>query len=112
VSFFERKTIMSQFDNVSVVKKANIYFDGKCVSHTVLFPDGTRKTVGIIFPSSLTFTTGAPEVMELNAGRCRIRLAGESGWQTYAGGERFSVPGNSSFDIETLETLDYVCHFE
>ncbi len=103
---------MSQFDNVSVVKKANIYFDGKCVSHTVLFPDGTRKTVGIIFPSSLTFGTGAPEVMELNAGRCRIRLAGESEWHTYAGGERFSVPGNSSFDIETLETLDYVCHFE
>lgn len=103
---------MSQFDNVSIVKKANIYFDGKCVSDTVLFPDGTRKTVGIIFPSSLTFTTGAPEMMELNVGRCRIRLAGASEWQTYAGGERFSVPGNSSFDIETLETLDYVCHFE
>ncbi|EXI85582.1 MAG: hypothetical protein AW12_02266 [Candidatus Accumulibacter sp. BA-94] len=103
---------MSQFDNVSVVKKANIYFDGKCVSHTVLFADGARKTIGIIFPSSLTFNTGEPEVMELNAGRCRIRLAGESEWHTYTGGERFSVPGNSSFDIETLETLDYVCHFE
>jgi hypothetical protein len=102
---------MSQFDNVSVVKKANLYFDGKCVSHTVLFPDGTKKTVGIIFPSSLTFNTGAPEVMELNAGRCRIRLKGETDWKTYAGGESFSVPGNSSFDIETLETLDYVCHF-
>jgi uncharacterized protein YaiE (UPF0345 family) len=102
---------MSQFDNVSVVKKANIYFDGKCVSHTVLFADGTKKTVGIIFPSSLTFNTGAPEVMELNAGRCRIRLKGSSEWTTYGGGERFSVPGNSSFDIETLETLDYVCHF-
>jgi hypothetical protein len=102
---------MSQFDNVSVVKKANIYFDGKCVSHTVLFPDGTKKTVGIIFPSSLTFNTGAPEVMELNAGRCRVRLKGSDDWKTYGGGESFSVPGNSSFDIETLETLDYVCHF-
>ena len=102
---------MSQFDNVSVVKKANLYFDGKCVSHTVLFPDGTRKTLGIIFPSSLTFNTGAPEVMELNAGRCRIRLKGESEWKTYGGGESFSVPGDSSFDIETLETLDYVRHF-
>lgn len=103
---------MSQFDNVSVVKKANVYFDGKCVSHTVLFPDGTRKTVGIIFPSSLTFNTGSPEVMELNAGKCRIRLKGESDWKTYTGGQSFSVPGNSSFDIETLETLDYVCHFK
>lgn len=103
---------MSQFDNVSVVKQANIYFDGKCVSHTVLFPDGTRKTCGVIFPSTLKFNTGAPEVMELNAGMCRVKLAGENEWKTYKGGESFSVPGNSSFDIETLETLDYVCHFK
>jgi purine/pyrimidine-nucleoside phosphorylase len=102
---------MSQFENVSVIKKANIYFDGKCVSHTVVLADGSRKTIGVIFPSSLTFNTGAPEVMELNAGKCRIRLKGESEWKTYTGGERFSVPGNSSFEIETLETLDYVCHF-
>jgi len=102
---------MSQFDNVSVVKKANVYFDGRCVSHTVLFPDGSRKTVGVIFPGTLTFTTGAPERMELTGGRCRVRLAGHGEWQTYAGGESFSVPGDTAFDIEALETLDYVCHF-
>lgn len=102
----------TQFDHVSVVKKANIYFDGKCVSHNILFADGTKKSVGVIFPSTLVFNTGAPEIMELNAGKCRIRLKGESEWKTYSGGERFAVPGNSSFDIETLETLDYVCHFE
>ncbi|MDB5764952.1 MAG: pyrimidine/purine nucleoside phosphorylase [Herminiimonas sp.] len=100
-----------QFDNVSVIKQANIYFDGKCVSHTVILPDGTKKTIGVIFPSSLTFNTGAPEIMELNAGKCRIRLKGEDGWKTYEGGQRFEVAGNSSFDIETVETLDYVCHF-
>ena len=103
---------MSQFDHVSVVKQANVYFDGKCVSHTVLFADGTKKTVGVIFPSQLTFNTGAPEIMEINAGRCRVRLKGESQWREYAAGERFSVPGNSSFDIETVELLDYVCHFQ
>lgn len=102
----------TQFDNVSVVKKANIYFDGKCVSHNVLFADGTKKSVGVIFPSTLVFNTGAPEIMEINAGKCRIRLKGESEWKTYSAGERFSVPGDSSFDIETLDTLDYVCHFE
>lgn len=101
----------TQFDNVSAIKKANIYFDGKCVSHTLVFPDGTKKTLGVIFPSSLTFNTGAPELMELNAGKCRIRLKGETEWKTYEGGQSFSVPGNSTFDIETLETLDYVCHF-
>lgn len=103
---------MSQFDNVSVTTKANVYFDGKCVSHNVQFADGTRKSVGVIFPSSLTFNTGAPEIMELNSGRCRIRLSGATEWQEYQGGQSFSVPGNSSFDIETLEMLDYVCHFE
>lgn len=102
---------MSQFDNVSVVKKANVYFDGKCVSHTLQFADGSRKSVGVILPSSLVFNTGAPEVMELNAGRCRVRLKGESEWTEYQGGQSFDVPGNSSFEIETLETLDYVCHF-
>ena len=102
---------MSQFDNVSVKKAANVYFDGKCVSHTVLFADGTKKTVGVIFPSSLTFNTAAPEVMELNAGACKIKIAGQTEWKTYRAGEKFSVPGNTSFDIETLELLDYVCHF-
>jgi len=102
---------MSQFDNVSVIKKANVYFDGKCVSHSVLFPDGTRKSVGVIFPGTLTFNTGAPEIMEINGGECRIKLAGEENWKSYCAGESFSVPGNSTFDIETLSTLDYVCHF-
>jgi uncharacterized protein YaiE (UPF0345 family) len=102
---------MTQFDQVSVVKKANVYFDGKCVSHTVLFPDGSRKTVGVIFPATLTFNTGAPEVMEVTGGRCRVRLPGQSDWKDYAAGESFAVPGQTAFDIEVLETLDYVCHF-
>ncbi|NOT16529.1 MAG: pyrimidine/purine nucleoside phosphorylase [Sulfuriferula sp.] len=102
---------MNQFDQVSVVKQANIYFDGKCVSHTVLFADGTKKTIGVIFPSELVFNTGLPEIMEINAGKCKVKLAGESEWKTYQAGEQFSVPGNSHFDIATLETLDYVCHF-
>jgi len=101
----------TQFDQVSVVKKANLYFDGKCVSHTVLFADGSKKTIGVIFPSSLVFNTAAAEIMELNAGKCRIRLQGESEWTTYEAGQQFNVPANSKFDIETLETLDYVCHF-
>jgi len=100
-----------RFDTVSVVKKANVYFDGKCVSHTVMFPDGSRKTVGVIFPSKLTFKTGAPETMEIVGGRCRVRLAGEAGWKDYAAGQRFAVGGDSSFEIETIELLDYVCHF-
>jgi len=101
----------TQFDNVTVLKKGNVYFDGKCVSHTVLFADGTKKTLGVILPSSLTFNTGAPEIMEINGGSCNVRLKGEDAWKTYAAGTSFNVPGNSSFEIEVTETVDYVCHF-
>jgi uncharacterized protein YaiE (UPF0345 family) len=101
----------TQFDQVSVVKKSNIFFDGKCVSHTVLFADGSKKTVGVIFPSSLTFNTAAPEIMEITGGVCKVRQAGSEEWQTYSAGQQFSVGANTKFDIETVETLDYVCHF-
>ena len=102
---------MSQFDNVSVLKQANVYFDGKCVSHTVVLADGTKKTVGVILPSSLIFNTGAPETMECVGGSCRVRLKGEAEWKVYASGESFNVPGNSSFEIACDEPYHYVCHF-
>jgi hypothetical protein len=103
---------MSQFDNVSVVSRANVYFDGKCVSHSITLADGVKKSVGVILPSTLTFNTGAPEIMESVAGACRVKLAGESEWKTYSAGQSFNVPGNSSFDIEVSgEPYHYVCHF-
>ena len=102
---------MSQFDNVAVIKKANVYFDGKCVSHTVQLADGTRKSIGVILPATLTFNTGVPEIMETVSGSCRVRLKGESDWKEYGEGQSFNVPGNSSFDIEVLEPYHYVCHF-
>jgi len=103
---------MSQFDNVAVIKQANVYFDGRCVSHTVQFADGSKKSVGVILPATLTFNTGAPEIMETVAGSCRVKLAGESEWTSYGAGQSFTVPGNSSFDIEVSgEPYHYVCHF-
>jgi uncharacterized protein YaiE (UPF0345 family) len=101
----------AQFGNVAVIKKANVYFDGKCVSHTVQFADGTRKSVGVILPSRLTFNTGTPEIMETVAGRCRVLLKNETEWKEYGLGESFSVPGDSSFEIEVSEPYHYVCHF-
>ena len=103
----------AQFDQVSVVKAANVYFDGKCVSHTVVLADGTKKTVGVILPSTLTFNTGAPEIMEGVGGACRVKLAGESEWTAYGEGQSFNVPGNSSFEISVAdgESYHYVCHF-
>lgn len=103
---------MSQFNNVSVVSKANVYFDGKCISHSITLEDGTQKSVGVILPSTLTFNTGAPEIMECVAGSCRVKLAGRNEWSSYSAGQSFDVPGNSSFDIEVSgEPYHYVCHF-
>ena len=101
----------TQIDGVTVTTQANVYFDGKCVSHTVILADGTKKTVGVILPSSLTFNTGAPEIMEGVGGSCRVRLKGESDWVTYGAGQSFNVPGNSSFDIACDAPYHYVCHF-
>lgn len=103
---------VDKFDNVAVIKKANVYFSGKCVSHTIEFADGTRKSIGVILPGQLTFNTGAPEIMETVAGNCRYRLAGAPDWIEVKPGQSFDVPGNSSFDIEVSgEPYHYVCHF-
>ena len=101
----------SQFSQVGVVKRANVYFDGKCVSHTVLFADGTKKTVGVILPSTLTFSTESPEMMEGIAGSCRVRLRGDEVWRSYGAGETFAIAANSSFEIACDEPYHYVCHF-
>ena len=97
--------------NGSVAARANVYFDGKCVSHTVTLADGSRKSVGVILPATLKFNTGAPEIMELIDGACRVRLAGSEAWTAYGGGQSFSVGANTSFDIEVTQTLHYICHF-
>ena len=106
------EVIPQQFEKVSVVCKANVYFDGKVISHSVLFADGTKKTLGLIYPGSFHFNTGAPERMDIIAGACRVKLAGENTWSNYASGTSFKVPGNSSFDIAVEQGVaEYICSF-
>ncbi|MDF1485259.1 pyrimidine/purine nucleoside phosphorylase [Ramlibacter sp. H39-3-26] len=101
-----------RIDNVSITTRANVYFDGKCVSHGFTLADGSQQSVGVILPSTLTFTTGAPEVMEGVAGACEYRLAGADAWVKSGVGERFSVPGQPSFDIRVSgEPYCYICRF-
>lgn len=102
----------SKIDNVSIGTRAHVYFEGKCVSHSIYFPDGTRKTVGIIMPGNqLTFGVAAPEVMEITSGTCEVKLAGADSFTTYTAGSSFSVPENSSFDIITRDEVNYVCSY-
>ncbi len=97
--------------NVTVTTQANVYFDGKCVSHSITFADGTKKSVGVILPSTLTFNTGAPEIMECVAGSCEYKLAGSDAWVTSSAGQKFSAPGNAKFEIRVTEAYHYICHF-
>ena len=101
----------THIDGVSVTTQASVYFDGKCVSHGITFADGTKKSVGVVLPATLTFNTGAPEVMECVAGGCDYKLAGSEAWLTSKPGDKFSIAGNSSFDIRVTEAYHYICHF-
>ncbi|HZY15730.1 MAG TPA: pyrimidine/purine nucleoside phosphorylase [Ramlibacter sp.] len=96
---------------VSVGTRANVYFDGRCVSHGITLADGTKKSVGVVLPATLTFNTGAAETMECVAGSCEYKLAGSSEWRRCAAGEKFSIPAHSSFEIRVTDAYHYICHF-
>lgn len=101
-----------QFNGVTVSTQANVYFDGKCVSHSITLADGTKKSVGVVLPATLSFNTSAPEIMECVAGSCEYKLKGSDTWAHSGAGHKFSVPGNSSFEIRVTAPYHYICHFE
>ena len=100
-----------RFENVTVVKKANVYFDGKVTSRNVLFANGTRKTLGFMLPGDYEFSTGAREVMEMLSGEMQVLLPGAAQWQTFRAGETFTVPANSSFKLKLTGVVDYCCSY-
>ncbi len=105
-------SLPTQFAGVTAVTKANVYFDGKVVSHTILMPDGAKKTLGLIYPGSYHFGTGAPERMEIVAGACRVTLDGATAEKAYAAGTHFDVPGKSGFTIAVDSGIcEYICSF-
>ena len=102
---------MSEFSNVTIVKRANVYFNGGVTSRTLLFPDGTKKTLGLMQPGEYEFATDAPEVMEILAGDLEVLLPGETEWRRVQGGESFDVPGKSRFALKVSTLTDYCCSF-
>jgi uncharacterized protein YaiE (UPF0345 family) len=102
---------MTTFSNVSVIKQANVYFDGNVNSRTVVFSDGSKKTLGFMLPGEYTFATGSAEVMEIMAGELEVLLPGSETWQTIKGGESFDVPANAKFTMKVKTASDYCCSF-
>lgn len=104
--------IPTEFRNVTAVAKANVYFDGRVVSHSILFPDGSKKTIGLIYPGKFHFGTDKAERMEIVAGQCFVKLDGQSAVNSYSTGTAFDVPAKSGFDIEVKEGIcEYICSF-
>lgn len=102
----------TQFNNVTATAKANVYFDGKVVSHTIVLADGTRKTLGLIYPGEFHFGTNAAERMEIVAGSCQVKLDGADAVQSHTTGQVFEVPAKSGFSIAVTSGIcEYICTF-
>lgn len=102
----------TEFRNVTAVAKANVYFDGRVVSHSILLPDHSRKTLGLIYPGSFHFGTDKAERMEITAGACTVKLDGQKNATAYTAGQAFEVPAKSGFDVVVASGIcEYVCSF-
>ena len=102
---------MLEFKSVTIIRKANIYFDGKVTSRTVIFPDGSKKTLGIMFPGDYEFKTKEQEIMEILTGNLDVMLPGAVGWVTVKEGEIFEVPAESKFSLKVKSLTDYCCSY-
>jgi uncharacterized protein YaiE (UPF0345 family) len=102
---------MSQFNNVSVIKKANVYFEGKVTSRAVLFEDGTKVTLGIMLPGEYDFGTAQKEIMDIQSGELSVLLPGNDQWLEITEPTKFEVPANSSFKLKVKSVTDYICSY-
>ncbi len=102
---------MTEFSNVTVIKKANVYADGKVTSRTVLFADGSKKTLGIMLPGEYEFGTSEKEIMEILAGELEVLLPGAKDWQKVSGGQSFEVPAQAKFSLRVTSLTDYCCTY-
>ncbi|MBE1427135.1 uncharacterized protein YaiE (UPF0345 family) [Desulfomicrobium macestii] len=102
---------MSEFSNVTVLKKANIYSDGNVTSRTLVFPDGSKKTLGIMLPGEYEFGTAEKELMEIQSGELDVLLPGATDWRTFSDGTAFEVPANAKFSLKVRVVTDYCCSY-
>ncbi len=109
--YCKKGAAMSEFKNVAVVREANIYFDGKVTSRTVLFPDGSKKTLGVMLPGEFEFGTADKELMEILSGELDVLLPGETAWKPFTGGQSFEVAPNAKFKLKVKKLTDYCCSF-
>jgi purine/pyrimidine-nucleoside phosphorylase len=106
-----KENYMADFKEVTVVRKANVYFDGRVTSRTIILKDGSRKTLGVMLPGEYEFGTAEKEVMEIQSGEVEVQLPGSPEWRTFTGGQSFDVPADSKFRLKVGKLVDYCCSF-
>ena len=102
---------MSNFENVTLVKEANVYFDGNVTSRSLIFPDGSKKSLGVMLPGEYDFGTTKEEIMEIISGELEVLLPDTSEWKTIKGGDVFQVAASSSFKVKVQDITDYCCSY-
>lgn len=103
--------MIEKFENVTAETRANVYFDGRVISHTLWLQSGEKRTLGIFMPGAYEFGTGDAEIMDLTVGECEVRLPGESGWKEMKAGEVFEVPANSKYGLRCCVPVQYICSY-
>ena len=102
---------MNNFENVSVDRLANIYFEGKVISRNITLEDGSKKTLGVMLPGEYEFNTQTKELMEIISGKLSLKLKNETEWKTINKGMNFNIPQNSSFRVKVIELVNYTCSY-
>jgi uncharacterized protein YaiE (UPF0345 family) len=108
---YNKGIVVTEFNNVSIIKTANLYFGGQVSSRTLRFTDGTEKTLGIMLPGTYSFNAVEKELMEIQQGKLEVRLSGSDQWNTVIAGESFEIAANSEFTVNVSETTDYCCSY-
>ena len=102
---------MNNYENVTVEKLANIYFNGNVISRNITFQDGSKKTLGVMLPGEYEFSTQSKELMEIISGELDIKLLDSPEWKIIRGGMNFDVPKNSSFKVKVKKLVNYTCSY-
>jgi hypothetical protein len=90
--------------------KVNEYFDGTVKSLSFTMAEGPA-TIGVMAPGEYEFGTSQLEVMHVVAGSLTVKLPGRDDWETFASGDRFTVPANSTFQLKVATDTAYLCEY-
>ena len=102
---------MDKYKDVNVDKIANIYYEGNVISRNIFLKDGSRKTLGVMLPGNYEFSTETRELMEIMSGKLNLKLQNDEDWKSIKDGMNFNIPKNSSFKVEVLELVNYICSY-